>query len=1071
MTKHYLRKGILFIFVLLIQISCIQLFSQVTISGGSTVNGSYPSIANAVIALNGATISGPVIVDVAAGHSETAPVGGIILTATGTSANPITIQKSGAGANPLINAYVGVSTPTTTATDGIFILSGSDYVTIDAIDLLDGNIVSPLEMMECGYGLFKVDGTNGCQNNTIKNCNITLNNNSNATWTVGHNGSCGIVMMNSTYATKSALTVTAATGSNSNNKFYTNTISKTNAGIVFIGFAAVTPFTLGDTGNDVGGTSSATGNMILNFGGALSATNPATGIFANNQWGVNIAYNTINNNTGTNLNHVSTLRGIFMNSSSTSASADCNFNNITVKSGATTSQLSGIENGFGSTAAGNTINIKNNTITGDYLTATSGLFYGIYNTASPATLNINNNTVTNFNYSSAALTGSGSNYLIYSTGAAPNANAISNTISNYSRTGNSGGTTIGIYFSSGTNQIVKKNTINNLVQDGTGSSSTLYGIQTTTGTIVCDSNMVSNLKVLKASGTGSIYGFYNLASPTNENYNFNTIFNLNHSGTGSVYGIHANTTTGVRTVSFNIIYNITTFGTTVVGISQFLSTPAIFRNKIYDLYSYSTGAPTVSGIQIGSMSSGIANISNNLIGNLYAPSANTGSATSPSIRGINITSTTSSTTLNLSYNTVYINAQSTGTNFGTTDIYATTSATSTSAALTLNNNNFVNLSNPKGFGKTAAYTRSSTTLTNYVSASDRNNFYTGGACVNRLIYWDGTNADSVLSTYKPRVAPKDANSITENPFFLSTTGSSSTFLHIDPAKPTLLESGGAAVAGITVDYDGDTRNTSTPDIGADEFSGTPAVACSGAPEAGSISATPNPLCGGKPTMICASGQTMDANLTFQWKIATSCAGPFTDVACAKDRCLTTDTLSSGSYFYKLFVTCITSGITDSTNCLEVVVNAPPVITITPTSPITLCKGDTVTLSATGGTSYTWSPSAGLNTTSGAIVKAFPTTTTSYTVTSMDAAGCIGTNSVTIIVVPKPTVAPTAIPNPVCIGGTSKFKSNALIDCTVGTYQFTAGSAPFDTLVGATAVIGNGIDDTPASIAPIGFNFI
>ena len=94
--------------------------------------------------------------------------------------------------------------------------------------------------------------------------------------------------------------------------------------------------------------------------------------------------------------------------------------------------------------------------------------------------------------------------------------------------------------------------------------------------------MISNLKVLKASGTGSIYGFYNLASPTNENYNYNTIFNLNHSGTGSVYGIHANTTTGVRTVSFNIIYNITTFGTTVVGISQFLSTPAIFRNKIYE---------------------------------------------------------------------------------------------------------------------------------------------------------------------------------------------------------------------------------------------------------------------------------------------------------------------------------------------------------------------------------------------------------------------------------------------------------------------------------------------------------
>ena len=431
MTKHYLRNGILLLLIIVLQLKSAELFSQVVISGGSTVNGSYPSISNAVLALNGATISGPVIVDVAAGHSETAPVGGIILTATGTSANPITIQKSGAGANPIINAYVGVSTPTTTATDGIFILSGCDYVTIDAIDLLDGNIVSPLEMMECGYGLFKVDGTNGCQNNTIKNCTITLNNNSNATWTVGHNGSCGIVMMNIAYAAKTALTVTAATGSNSNNKFYTNTISKTNAGIVFIGFAAATPFTLGDTGNDVGGTSSATGNMVLNFGGATAATTPATGIFANNQWGVNISYNIVNNNTGTNINHVSTLRGIFMNSSSTSASADCNFNNITVKSGATSSQLSGIENGFGSTAAGNTININNNTVTGDYLTATTGVFYGIYNNgASPTNLNINNNTVTNFNYSSAALVGSGTNYLIYSTGAAPNANAISNTVSN-----------------------------------------------------------------------------------------------------------------------------------------------------------------------------------------------------------------------------------------------------------------------------------------------------------------------------------------------------------------------------------------------------------------------------------------------------------------------------------------------------------------------------------------------------------------------------------------------------------------------------------------------------------------
>ncbi|NBO22553.1 hypothetical protein EBU94_04335, partial [bacterium] len=59
----------------------------------------------------------------------------------------------------------------------------------------------------------------------------------------------------------------------------------------------------------------------------------------------------------------------------------------------------------------------------------------------------------------------------------------------------------------------------------------------------------------------------------------------------------------------------------------------------------------------------------------------------------------------------------------------------------------------------------------------------------------------------------------ENPTFISTSGASNYYLHINTTSPTQIESGGLPVSGITSDFDGDTRNTSTPDIGADEFTG------------------------------------------------------------------------------------------------------------------------------------------------------------------------------------------------------------------------------------------------------------
>lgn len=74
------------------------------------------------------------------------------------------------GANPLLTAYVnGAGTPGTAVQDGIFRLVGSDYVTIDGINLTENplNITNP-STMEYGFGLFKQSVSNGCQFNTIK---------------------------------------------------------------------------------------------------------------------------------------------------------------------------------------------------------------------------------------------------------------------------------------------------------------------------------------------------------------------------------------------------------------------------------------------------------------------------------------------------------------------------------------------------------------------------------------------------------------------------------------------------------------------------------------------------------------------------------------------------------------------------------------------------------------------------------------------------------------------------------------------------------------------------------------
>ncbi len=114
----------------------------------------------------------------------------------------------------------------------------------------------------------------------------------------------------------------------------------------------------------------------------------------------------------------------------------------------------------------------------------------------------------------------------------------------------------------------------------------------------------------------------------------------------------------------------------------------------------------------------------------------------------------------------------------------------------------------------------------------------------------------------------------------------------------------------------------------------------------------------------------------------------------------------------------TSLITYNLGCSEV--GAP--VTVNPSPAIsggsntTICLASPTTLTGTGGVSYTWSPSAGLSSTTATSVVASPTVTTIYTVTGTNAAGCVNTASVQVSVNPIPTVYTVTGGGPYCSGG-------------------------------------------------------
>ncbi|MCC7158659.1 MAG: hypothetical protein IT281_03885 [Ignavibacteria bacterium] len=447
--------------------------------------------------------------------------------------------------------------------------------------------------------------------------------------------------------------------------------------------------------------------------------------------------------------------------------------------------------------------------------------------------NISGNTVRNLTRTQSVI-GSGTCYGMYISSGGRIMNVFNNTVNDlYNSTT---GTLGGLYtFPSANIYNVYGNTVRDLrkLEGGSGAMYCLYYSQSTPITVVYN-NQVYNITCGSSTSTSVIYGMYNNGSPPAvggiENVNNNTVHDITHMGTTAstslfFVGIYSGTgTTGGcdKVLYGNSVYNVTTnYGQTGGIYMNYADTAYIYKNRIYNIRN-TTGignTPQTYGILMtNTIATAVYFTYNNFISELYADM----NPTFPAILGIWHNGTLASGHY---YNTIYLNATSSGTNFGTMALYIA----GTTPNVDLRNNIVVNKSVATGTGATVCLFRADTTTTNYNSASNNNNFYAGTPSAQNLIYLDPSistpHAFQTISDFKTYVAPRENNSFTEDSPFLNTTTHPYN-LHMSTVIPTACEGGGIPISApfaITTDYDGNTRNAVTPDVGADEFAGLPAV--------------------------------------------------------------------------------------------------------------------------------------------------------------------------------------------------------------------------------------------------------
>jgi gliding motility-associated-like protein len=157
---------------------------------------------------------------------------------------------------------------------------------------------------------------------------------------------------------------------------------------------------------------------------------------------------------------------------------------------------------------------------------------------------------------------------------------------------------------------------------------------------------------------------------------------------------------------------------------------------------------------------------------------------------------------------------------------------------------------------------------------------------------------------------------------------------------------------------------------------------------------------------------------------------------------------------------------------SVVVTENPLPTANAGADVSICQGKSSQLNATGGLTYSWAPTTGLDNYSVSNPKATPTSTTVYTLTVTDANGCSSSDQIQITVLANPEVVLSHNAT-ICNGKTAILTATDNISGSK-TYQWNTGATgnsisvqpSTSTRYFVTLTDGNGCTDTTSSYVTV-----
>ncbi len=800
---------------------------SVTATAGTPGPSTYATVKDAFDAVNLGTHQGAITVSLTGDTAETASA---VLNASGSggaSYSTVLVVPSGGAVRTISGAVAGP----------LVDLNGADAVTIDGLGT-GGNGLT-ISNTSATAGASTIRFVNDATGNTVTNATLLGSSTSLTSGTIlfstgtttGNDGNtvslCNVGPAGANLATNGILSIGTAGAENSGNAIQgCNVFDSFSASTVSVGIlvgAGNTGWTVSanriyQTGTRTYTTASThRGIQILSGSGhtvssnvvgyassAASGVTAMTGTIATRFVGIELG---VGNVTPTSVQG-NTVAAITLGTSSGAATTYGVLCGISVTSGdvnvgTVTPNTIGATTGTGSLAVTST--------------TTQAAVVGIH-TSSTGTVVLQNNLIGALQSSGATAAVAGAVIGVNVSGIATSLTISGNTIGNATALNMRGGTsglTTGNSLVSGVNlaatsttTAVTGNTIQNLVSYGTGTSGYVRGIWTpgvsgSTAALAITGNTISSLatdcaNISITSGAAGAVGII-VGTGLNPVVSGNTISGISRTNTGAI-------------------------GSFAVGIALASATSAtISRNRIWDLSNASTATSTtlpgtVGGIIIRSGTTD-ATVVNNMI------SLGTGQATNTIFIGIQANNgSTPDPASRIYYNTINIAgtvAAGAQPSFGfvRSDFSSTTARTQSVDF----RNNIVTNTRSGGTGVHVAiandYGATTTSATGWVS--DYNVLNASAATVG---WWGGALTFGAWQA----ASASDANSFSG---IGVTYVNAASDLHLNMGvSPTVIESGGTAIAGITTDYDLQTRpgpagsvngGAVFPDLGADEFDGVP----------------------------------------------------------------------------------------------------------------------------------------------------------------------------------------------------------------------------------------------------------